>query len=108
MSDEWRNDFMSFYNDMKVGYKPGLQIDRIDVNGGYCKENCRWLTVTENSRNKRNTIYLNIDGTVKSMAEWAEIHKKSYAKVHERRKRCLGDKYTLFGKPKFDPKRMLL
>lgn len=49
LSDEWRDDFESFYRDMSPTYQPGLSIDRIDPLGNYCKENCRWLTISENS-----------------------------------------------------------
>src|SRR3990167_10385613 len=51
--DEWQNSFISFYNDM--GKSPtGSSIDRIDNNGSYCKENCKWSTPKEQTRNKTN------------------------------------------------------
>ena len=55
--DEWKNSSKAFYDDMMDWYKKWLQIDRIDNNGNYCKENCRWVTAKENCRNRRNTLY---------------------------------------------------
>ena len=54
------------------GYKKGLQLDRIDNNKGYSPENCRFVTATENSRNRRNTKLLTINGETKCVAEWCE------------------------------------
>jgi hypothetical protein len=52
--DEWKNDFMSFYNwAMASGYKDGLEIDRIDNDKGYYPENCRWVTKSQNQANSR-------------------------------------------------------
>lgn len=54
---EWKN-FEEFFNDMWWTYKKWLQIDRIDNNSNYNKNNCRWVTAQQNSSNRRNTVFI--------------------------------------------------
>lgn len=55
------------------GYEKGLQLDRIDNAKGYSPENCRFVTASVNSRNRRNTKFLTLKGETKCVAEWSEI-----------------------------------
>jgi len=71
VSQEWL-DFRNFYRDM--GDKPlGKSLDRIDNSGNYCKANCRWSTVKEQSRNMRNNRYLVYKGEKKLLYDWADL-----------------------------------
>lgn len=66
---EWHS-FENFIRDM--GERPkGMSIDRIDNSAGYDKNNCRWATREEQSRNRRNNINITYKGTTMCMNEWA-------------------------------------
>lgn len=57
--DEWKNNFMAFYDwAMENGYKKGLSIDRINNDGNYEPSNCQWLTMKENSIKDRTSEYV--------------------------------------------------
>lgn len=72
---EWKNNFVNFYNwAIKNGYKDNLTIDRIDVNGNYCPENCRWATVKEQANNRRNNCFVFYNGHNFTVLELAEKH----------------------------------
>lgn len=51
------HSFANFANDMWPTWRPGLQLDRIDNDANYSKENCQWVTCAENAR-KRTTSKL--------------------------------------------------
>lgn len=71
--DKWVNGgFWEFIADMGPRPTPQHSIDRIDVNGDYCPENCRWATDKEQGRNRRNNVRLTYKGETLSMSELAE------------------------------------
>lgn len=62
------NSFAEFWRDMGPTYEPHLEIDRIDNDGHYCRENCRWTTRLVNVNNRRKSIRIN----GKTLTELAE------------------------------------
>lgn len=74
MCDIWENDFMPFYRwSMENGYSDTLSIDRIDVDGDYCPENCRWVDWKTQQNNRRNNKVIEYNGVSHTVAEWADI-----------------------------------
>lgn len=71
VSDEWKNAKNFIEWSINNGYKEGLEIDRIDNNGNYCRENCRWVTPKENANNRDNTIFIEYKGINKPLQYWA-------------------------------------
>lgn len=71
---EWLNDFKAFYNwSMSHGYAENLSIDRIDVNGNYEPNNCRWVDMKTQQRNRTNNHLLTYNNKTCTINEWAEI-----------------------------------
>jgi hypothetical protein len=64
-----------------------MSLDRIDVNGDYCKANCRWASSKQQSRNKRNNVRLEFLGETLAVSEWAERLGLNDTTIHERLKR---------------------
>lgn len=103
--DMWL-DYDNFFKDMGDTYKHGLSIDRIDVDGNYCLENCRWISIKEQQNNKRNNVIINKDGTNKTISEWCDFLKLSRTKIAKVYKRF--SKYGAIGYDEiFTTKRLL-
>lgn len=79
MCDEWKNNSLKFiewaykngYNDKAINKK--CTLDRIDNNGNYCPENCRFITQKQNSRNMERCHIIEYRGEKRHWLEWCEI-----------------------------------
>ena len=70
---EWLKDFQAFYNwAILNGYEDNLTIDRIEVNGNYEPNNCRWITHAEQARNTRANHFITYNDETHTISEWAE------------------------------------
>lgn len=72
MCDRWKNDFLSFYEDVGPKPSPKHSIDRIDNNGNYEPGNVRWVTIKEQNRNKSNNYNITWNGVTKCVADWGQ------------------------------------
>ena len=81
--NEWKNDFVSFYNwSVANGYAEKMQIDRIEVNGNYEPSNCRWVTNKVNCLNKRDTIFVEYNNKKITIEELAIELKKDVKLIY--------------------------
>lgn len=87
MSDEWRTSFEAFARDMGPRPEGRASVERIDVNGPYSADNCRWATPKDQARNRRNTAFVERDGQVIDAASLAEQMGLSYSTVAHRARR---------------------
>ena len=72
--DEWTNSFSSFSEwAYQNGYAEDLSIDRIDNNGNYEPDNCRWVTDAAQASNRRTNRLYTINGETHTLTQWAEI-----------------------------------
>lgn len=81
---EWQT-FESFWNwALFNGYKDGLTIERIDVNGDYCPENCTWIEKQYQPRNTRRNIFVEYNGETKCLKDWCRELSLPYDNIHDR------------------------
>lgn len=70
---EWKDDYLTFKQwALCNGYKENLTLDRINVNGNYEPQNCRWTTVKEQMNNKRNNHLIEIEGEMLTISQISE------------------------------------
>ena len=85
--DEWINNPQSFYNwAINNGYKEGLTIDRIDVNGNYEPSNCRWVTKEVQDNNRRNNRKITYKGETKTLTQWCKEYNINIVTLSDRLK----------------------
>ena len=97
--DRWRDSFEAFYEDMGPRPTPEHSIERDDVNGNYEPGNCRWATLIEQHNNKRNNVYLTIDGETLTIGQWARRTRQAMTRIHHRVKLGWSDRDSVFGLP---------
>jgi hypothetical protein len=84
LAQEWLN-FDNFAEwALSHGYTDELTIERIDVDGNYCPENCKWITRLEQCKNKRDTLWVMYHGKKVRLQDLAETAVVSYDTVHDR------------------------
>ena len=83
--NEWEK-FENFYKDMKNGWEKGLYLDRIDNNGNYHKENCRWVNAKISANNTRHNRTITIDGESLNIRQWEEKMGFNRNTIHSRLK----------------------
>lgn len=87
--DEWKNDYSTFKQwALENGYdeKGGknCSIERIDVNGNYCPENCKWATAKEQMNNTRRNTVIEYNGKQMTLAQWADYLGMNYSSFMSR------------------------
>lgn len=83
--EEFKIDMQESYDKhIQIHGKTNTTIERINLDGHYCKDNCRWATQKEQARNRRTSRYLVFNGIRKTLAEWAEVSKLSYGLIQDR------------------------
>ena len=83
--EQWLNDWNSFKEwSLNNGYTDDLTIDRIDVNGIYEPNNCRWVDNKTQANNKTDNKYLTYKGETKTLAEWCDELKLPYHTIKAR------------------------
>jgi len=81
---EWM-DYKPFHNwAIANGYQDDLTIERIDNDGDYCPENCKWATYKEQSLNSRQNHIISYKGKSKTLKEWADSMKIKYSTLRAR------------------------
>lgn len=96
ISSEWANSYATFKEwSLKHGYSETLTIDRINVNGDYCPDNCRWVPMSIQEHNKRISA-LNTSGTIgvsynKKAKKWVAYITKDKMRIHLGSFSCIDD-----------------
>lgn len=86
VSDEF-STFEGFIGAMGRRPGPGYSIERLDVDGDYCKQNCMWLPHKEQANNRRTTVWVEYAGKRQNLKQWATELNLNYSSLLSRVKR---------------------
>ena len=83
--EEWEKSFLSFYEwSINNGYNDSLSIDRINSDGNYCPENCRWIPFEEQCNNRRSNVVFGYNGEKHNLMQWCKLLDLDYKFIHNR------------------------
>ena len=83
--NEWIDNYIEFNKWARAsGYKYGLTIDRIDTNGDYCPNNCRWISIKDQCNNRRSNKLVTYKGETHTIKEWSEKCNIPYSRLYMR------------------------
>jgi hypothetical protein len=88
--------FSGFYEDMSDPPE-GLTLDRIDNDGGYSKQNCRWVDIKTQCVNRSTTKWITIGETTKCLKEWSAVSGTPRSTIHNRLNRGMSPEQAIFG-----------
>jgi len=92
MCDEWKNSYEAFRDWSKNnGYRDDLSIDRIDNDGNYEPNNCRWVDIYIQANNKRDNRFVTVDGETKTISQWSRIVGINKKTIQQRLDRGMSD-----------------
>lgn len=87
--EEWSSNFQSFYDwAINNGWSKELTIDRLDTNGNYCPENCRWANVETQMNNMTKNHYIEYDGNTYTLSTLSKYLNIPYNIVRYRLSNC--------------------
>ena len=86
--NEWNESYDSFRKwALDSGYKEGLTLDRINVNGNYEPNNCRWVTYEVQNSNKSNNVWIEYKGEKHTATQWAKIYGYDVKVIYQKMER---------------------
>lgn len=86
--DRWLHSFENFLEDMGKMPADNYSIERIDNSKDYCPENCKWILVTEQPKNRRNVLIYTYEGKTMILKDWARYLGMNYYTLYSRVRKC--------------------
>lgn len=84
ISERWVHSFLAFYGDLGPRPSSKHQLERIDNDGDYTPENCKWATKKEQANNRESSHFITINGETKTLTQWCEQLGLKYSTINKR------------------------